>query len=128
MADKETIAAELKKHIRGKGITQKEAAEKVGLSSPHFSNLLNAQEPIGYAAARRICDAFPEISITFLMTGEGSLLGGAPVQHLENVKISGSNNGNVSITSGAAALKAENERLKAENEWLRGMVEALTKK
>lgn len=73
MADRYTIAAELKAYISAHARTQKEAADKCKISPPHFANLLNGKEAIGYSASRRIAGAFPEIDPDYLLTGEGVL-------------------------------------------------------
>jgi len=132
-ANKETIAAELKAYIKERSRTQKDVAERAGISTPHLSNLLNGQEAISYSAARKICDIFPELNIDYLMKGEGSLTGRTSVQHLNHVRNTGNIVNGGSVIQGDAALAAENAQLReqlaqanAEKDRLLGIIETLT--
>ena len=126
-ANKETIAATLKAYLSTRVHTQKEAADLCGISTPHFANLLNARETIGFAATRKICDAFPEINSDYLLKGEGSLLkvGAQPTTPIERPKI---------YTDSASAqeeilkLREELARKTREADRLLGIIETLTKK
>ena len=127
-ASKETIARELKEYIRKKGLTQKEAADKIGVSPSHLANLLNARESIGFASARRICDAFPEISTQFLLLGEGQLLQSSPLQ-IQNVDRSPNSTINqVSRDAEVAQLREQLAQANEEKARLLGIIESMTKK
>lgn len=119
-ANRLTIAAQLKAYIASSSIRQKDAAEKCGISAPHFANLLNGREGIGFAAARRICDAFPEINPTFLITGDGELLKRGP--RPAAVDRSASQADEISHLREQLAQKT------AENARLLGIIEKLTDK
>ena len=129
MDTKETIANALKGHIRKKGITQREAAYKIGISPSHLANLLNAREAIGYASARKICDAFPEINVSYIMTGDGDLLGSGNI-NINQVDHSPHS----TITQGAdhdkevTQLREQLAQAQAEKERLLGIIDNLTKK
>lgn len=116
-ANRLTIAAQLKAYISGAAIRQKDAAEKCGISAPHFANLLNGREGIGFAAARRICDAFPEINQTFLITGEGELLKHGPESSRP-----------APAADELSSLREQLAQKTAENARLLGIIEKLTDK
>lgn len=135
MADRYTIAAELKAYISAHARTQKEAADKCKISPPHFANLLNGKEVIGYSASRRIAGAFPEIDPDYLMTGEGVLCPppGA-VRITQAQRVTGNGTGIQSI-NGDQAMALENAQLReqlaqerAEKQRLLGIIDNLTKK
>lgn len=134
MTNKDNIAAELKEYISAHSRTQREAAQKCGISAPHFANLLNGREPIGYSAARRIAEAFPGIDPNYLMTGEGVLVPPpGTVRISQSQRVSG---GTGIQTIGAdqalamenAQLRDQLEQCRAEKDRLLGIIETLTKK
>lgn len=134
MTNKDNIAAELKEYISAHSRTQREAAQKCGISAPHFANLLNGREPIGYSAARRIAEAFPGIDPNYLMTGEGVLVPPpGTVRISQSQRVSG---GTGIQTVGAdqalamenAQLREQLEQCRAEKDRLLGIIETLTKK
>lgn len=125
----------LRRYIKSLGLTQKEAAEKIGISAPHMANLLNGRDGMGQKKVGRICAAFPELSATYLLTGRGELLPGTHIQHLDHVNNSGSIVNGTSALSSDAALKAEvyqlREELTREREEkarLLGIIETITTK
>ncbi|MCR5071174.1 MAG: helix-turn-helix domain-containing protein [Bacteroidales bacterium] len=130
---KDRIAAELKAYINSHTHTQKEAADRCGISAPHFANLLNGKETIGYSAARKICTAFPGLDYNYLLTGLGSLeLPAGTKQIVSGYIPDESNEGALSVFS---SLQAENEALRKdlarksqENDRLLGIIEKLTEK
>lgn len=135
MADRETIAAELKAYISDHSRTQKEAAEKAGISAPHFANLLNGREAIGYSAARRIAEAFPDIDPGYLLTGEGVLCPPpGTVRIHQSQRVTGNGTG-IQAVGADQALAMENAQLREqlkqcreEKERLLGIIETITKK
>lgn len=135
MAERKTIADDLKEYIRRHGLTQREAAKKVGLSPSHIANLLNAREAIGFSAARKICDAFPDIDPYYLTTGEGVLCPPPGSVHVHQSQRVAQNGTGIQNVSGDAGLAQEVARLReqlaqsqAEKERLLGIIETLTKK
>ncbi len=135
MADRQTIAAELKAYISAHSRTQREAADKCRISPPHFANLLNGKEAIGYSASRKIAGAFPEIDPDYLLTGEGVLCPppGA-VRINQQQRVTGHGTG-IQAVGADQALLAENaqlrqqlEQVQAEKDRLLGIIETLTKK
>lgn len=135
MADKHTIAAELKAYISAHSRTQKEAADKCKISPPHFANLLNGKEAIGFSASRRIAGAFPEIDPDYLMTGEGVLCPPpGTVRISQSQRVTGNGTG-IQTIGADQALAMENAQLReqlqqaqADKERLLGIIETITKK
>lgn len=135
MADRQTIAAELKTYISAHSRTQREAADKCRISPPHFANLLNGKEAIGYSASRKIAGAFPEIDPDYLLTGDGVLTPpSGTVRISQSQKVSGGGTGIQSVGADQA-LAMENAQLReqlaqahAEKDRLLGIIETLTKK
>lgn len=124
------IAEELRTYLLTKVRTQRELADKIGVSQTHLSNYLRGSERISRKVADRIVELWPEIREAFILTGDGELLYGH-VQHLENVKNSGSIV-NVAADSNLRAevveLRAALERERTEKERLLGIIETLTTK
>ena len=125
----------LRRYIKSRGMTQKEAAEKIGISAPHMANLLNGRDGMGQKKVGKIVSAFPELSEAYLLTGEGSLIDRGPVQHLDHVRNSGNIVNGGSVIQGDAALAAENAQLREqlakaneEKDRLLGIIETLTNK
>lgn len=135
-ADKETIAEEIRNYFKRIGLRNYEIAEKIGISKSHLSNLLSGRSGFGYITAHKFAAIFPELSVPFLVSGEGQLIGKAPSQNVTNVTNSGNiANGPISINQGPAALAAENAQLREqlarkteENDRLLGIIDNLTKK
>lgn len=121
----------LRRYIKSKGLTQKEAAQMVGISAPHMANLLNGRDGMGQKKVGKIVAAFPELSESYLLTGKGTLTGGN-VQHLEHVTNSGQIvNGSIMDTDVAlrAEVKQLREQLDREREEkarLLGIIETMT--
>lgn len=135
MTNKDNIAAELKEYISAHSRTQREAAQKCGISAPHFANLLNGREPIGYSAARRIAEAFPGIDPDYLMTGEGVLVPPPGTVKIHQAQRVGNGGTGIQTISSDQALVLENahlreqvKQLKANEDRLLGIIETLTKK
>ena len=135
MYDRETIAAELKAYITAHSRTQREAAERCHISAPHFANLLNGREAIGYSAARRIAEGFPGIDPNYLMTGEGVLCPPTGTIHIkQSQSVAGGSTGIQTISSDQA-LAMENAQLreqlaqaKEREDRLLGIIDTLTQK
>lgn len=135
MDDRQTIAAALKAYISSHSRTQREAAEKAHISPPHFANLLNGREAIGYSAARRIAEAFPGIDPDYLMTGEGVLVPPPGTVRIHQAQRVGNGGTGIQTISSDQALGIENaqlreqvKQLKANEDRLLGIIETLTKK
>lgn len=134
MDDRQTIGENIRHHIKAQGLNQREAADRIGISAPHFANLLNGHEKIGYNVARKIFDAFPEIDPGYLLTGEGVL---CPPPGTVRISQSQKVNGGTGIQAVGAdqALAIENaqlrqqlEQCRAEKDRLLGIIETLTKR
>lgn len=135
MQDKEAIAAALKDYIARNARTQKEAADRAGISAPHFANLLNGREKIGYSAACRIAAAFPEINPDFLLTGEGVLVPPPGTVHInQHQSVSGGGTGVQTITQSCALemevkqLREQLAQAKEREDRLLGIIDTLTQK
>lgn len=135
MKTQQEIGAELREYLLTKASTQRELADKIGVSSPHLSNYLRGTERISRKVADRIVELWPEIREAFLLTGDGPLLhGGGNVQHLERVTNSGQIvNGpmyseDAALRKQVADLTRELEREREQNARLLGIIETMTGK
>lgn len=133
-ANQQQIADALREYLLTKERSQRDIAKKIGKSPAHISNYLRGAERISRQVAERIVELWPEIRLAFLLSGDGPLLHGQPVQHLDHVTIGG-NNLNGSTINGDQALALENAQLReqlakaqAEKDRLLGIIDNLTKK
>lgn len=122
----------VKNYIEEHCLVQKDIAQQMGISPASFNNMLAGRDAIGKRRAQKLHDIFG-FDIVFLITGEGSLFGGGPVQHVEVSHNSGSSRQNVTVSAPSqdadvAALKAQVEALKAENTRLWSMIDRMTGK
>lgn len=135
MDDRQTIGENFRRYIKSRGLNQREAADRIGISPPHLANLLNGKEKIGYIVAQKMTEAFPEVDAGYLMTGEGVLCpppGSVRIHQAQ--RVSGGGTGIQSVGADQA-LAMENAQLRtqldlcrAEKERLLGIIETLTKK
>lgn len=133
-ANQQQIADALRDYLLTKERSQRDIARKIGKSPAHISNYLRGAERISRQVAEKIVELWPEVRLAFLLSGDGPLLHGQSVQHLEHVTIGG-NNLNGSTINGDQALALENAQLReqlakaqAEKERLLGIIDNLTKK
>lgn len=135
MDDRQKRGETLRRYIKSLGMTQREAAKRIGISPPHLANILNAKDSMGQKVVEKICNAFPEISAAYLLTGEGVLCPppGAVRIH-QSQRVTGNGTGIQSIGADQA-LAMENAQLReqlqqaqAEKERLLGIIETITKK
>ncbi len=123
----------IRAYIERNGLTQRDVAEKMGISTSACNNMLAGRDPIGKRRAQKLHELFG-FSIPFLIMGEGPTFGDGNSPHTVHVEAnhnSGTNHQNVTVSSpdaNVAALTAQVDALKAENEWLRQMVTKLTEK
>lgn len=82
MKNTEKVVAEIKAYLRENDISVTEAAARLGVSQQAVSNQLSGRK-IGANVARNWASAFG-FNATYLMTGEGSLLGGSEPSTPEN--------------------------------------------
>lgn len=135
MDDRQTIGENIRHYIKSKGLNQREAADRIGISPPHLANLLNGREPIGYSSAKKISEAFPEIDPGYLLTGEGVLCPPpGTVRISQSQRVTGNGTGIQSIGADQA-LAMENAQLREqlkqcreEKDRLLGIIETITKK
>lgn len=134
MDDRQTIGENFRRYIKSRGLNQREAADRIGISPPHLANLLNGKEKIGYIVAHKMAEAFPEMDVGYLMTGEGVLVPPpGTVRISQSQRVSG---GTGIQTIGAdqalamenAQLRDQLEQCRAEKDRLLGIIETLTKK
>lgn len=99
----DSIGRKLKEHFDSVGITQKEIAELIGVSSQYINAVFNDRKPLGKKNAEKLANLFG-LSISFLLTGEGKMLV-APSQQVigdhnnataNNVSGDGNHVGNIS--------------------------------
>lgn len=140
MDDRQTIGENIRHYIKGQGLNQREAADRIGISPPHLANLLNGREAIGYSSAKKISEAFPEIDPGYLLTGEGVLCpppGTVRIQRAQRVTGNGNivNGAGTQMITGDQALVIENaqlrdqlEKCREEKDRLLGIIETLTKR
>ena len=135
------ISEALKYHFGNIGVTQKDMADKLGVSQGYIAQMLNGRQQFGRAAAKKWQEAFG-ISASWLMTGEGEMLVEQPRDGLTGtVDLSShhvSGGGNV-VASGSATvqqtgtnsavtemLARQNEMLARQNEMLMKSIDRLT--
>jgi len=134
MDDRQTIGENIRRHIKSKGLNQREAADRIGISPPHFANLLNGRENIGYGVSQKIVAAFPEIDPGYLLTGEGVLCPPPGTVRISQAqRVTGHGTGIQSVGDQALALenaqlREQLEQAQAEKDRLLGIIETLTKK
>ncbi len=56
------------------GLNAAEFSKKVKINSSVVSNILNAKNQPSFDAVQKIIDAYPEVNVTWLMTGRGAML------------------------------------------------------
>ena len=132
MKTQQEIGAELREYLLSKEATQRELAEKIGVSAPHLSNYLRGSERISRKVAERIVELWPEIREAFLLTGDGPLLrGGVHIQQTHNTN-NGDGSGCIHVGSDevlrqqVADLQRELEREREQNARLLGIIETMT--
>ena len=135
MDDRKTIGENFRRHIKSRGLNQREAADRIGISPPHLANLLNGKENIGYNVAQKMAEAFPGVDAGYLMTGEGVLVPPpGTVRISQSQRVSGGGTGIQAIGADQALalenaqLREQLEQCRTEKERLLGIIETLTKK
>jgi transcriptional regulator with XRE-family HTH domain len=77
-----TVKDRLKIYLSYKGIRQSKFSEAVGLSKAFVNNIVNSIQP---STLDRIAKQFPDLSKSWLLTGEGEMLNTSSVsQRVEN--------------------------------------------
>lgn len=125
----------LRRYIKSQGMTQRQAAEKIGISPPHMANLLNGRDGMGQKKVGKIVAAFPELSEAYLLTGEGVLCPPpGTVRISQSQRVTGNGTG-IQAVGADQALAMENAQLREqlkqcrdEKDRLLGIIETLTKK
>lgn len=107
------IGLALRDYLLTKERTQRDLAEKIGISTAHLSNYLRGAERISRNVAERIVEIWPEIRIAFLLSGDGDLL--AP-------RVAAARPDEL------ASLREQLAQKTAENARLLGIIEKLTDK
>lgn len=106
------IGEPLKAYFKEKGITQRQLAERLGVSQPYVNALLNGEKEFGKKQAKLFGEMFG-ISPVWLLTGEGEML----LSHIGHTQIGSSNKidrSPINVGSGV-----ELEQLRKENELLK---------
>ena len=111
------IADQLREYLLTKERTQRDLADKIGVSPTHLSNYLRGAERISRKVAERIVELWPEIRLAFLLSGDGSLT------EAPRVVSSGP-----SLVDEVTNLREQLERKSRENDRLLGIIEKLTEK
>lgn len=117
----------LREYFEKKGIMQKDVCAATGMGVGTLSNILSGRFQISKNAARKLAEAYG-FSIPFLITGEGQLLTGSPLQ-IQNVDRSPhATISQVSRDAEVAQLREQLAQANAEKDRLLGIIEGLTKK
>ena len=111
------IGEELRDYLLTKERTQRDLADRIGVSPTHLSNYLRGAERISRKVAERIVELWPEIRLAFLLSGDGSLT------EAPRVVSSGP-----SLADEVTSLREQLERKSRENDRLLGIIEKLTEK
>ncbi len=77
-----SVKERLKAYLSYKKIGQAKFAQAAGLSRSFVNNIVNSIQP---STLERITKQFPDLSKSWLLTGEGEMLNAQPIeQHVEN--------------------------------------------
>ena len=125
MDDIATRGENLRRYFKAQGLTQKEAADRIGISTPHLSNMLNGHENFGVKKVKNIVAAFPEVSEAYLLTGQGQLVPGGAVRRPERDVLGVGEN---SLVAEIEDLRAQLERERGEKARLLGIIESMSGK
>lgn len=124
----------LRRYIKSQGMTQRQAAEKIGISAPHMANILNGRDGMGQKKVGKIVAAFPEIDPGYLLTGEGVLCpppGSVRIHQSQRVAANGTGIqaiGDHALAVENAQLREQLAQVRAEKDRLLGIIETLTSK
>lgn len=78
--EEENVAVRLKLFMDQMGISNSQFADQCGIPRPSLSQLLNGRnKKISDVIVRQIHDRYPELSVLWLMFGEGSMLNPTPL-------------------------------------------------
>ena len=111
------IANELRDYLLTKERTQRELADKIGVSTAHLSNYLRGAERISRKVAERIVELWPEVRLAFILSGDGSLLDAQTREPAQTAAV-----------DEVAHLRELLEKKSRENDRLLGIIEKLTEK
>lgn len=88
----ETIKERLVAYLKYKGINKSEFGRIIGVSNAYISSIRKSIQP---DKAEKIAASFPDLNISWLMTGEGEMLKGSVSQNANgdnNTQIAGNGN------------------------------------
>ena len=118
------VKERLKKFIASKGLGQKAFEIECGLSNGYVNNI---RRSVTIEKARQILERYPELNISWLMTGEGEMLRTSPTHTVVTGDVSGSGNnfiaGNGNVVNDASA--SYNSDPKAEDAEIIETLEAI---
>lgn len=78
--EEDNVAIRLKLFMEKMGISNSQFADQCGIPRPSLSQLLNGRnKKISDVIVRQIHDRYPELSVLWLMFGEGSMLNPTPL-------------------------------------------------
>lgn len=117
--------------LKDKGISQAEAARRVGIATTVISNIIRGRRQLSVALSERISTALG-VSASWLLTGEGEMEvdGWAPptrVPQAATAVATSTTEENTRLHRENSELRAEVERLRKQVERLMSVVENLTK-
>lgn len=112
MTGKSSVKCRIKEFLLYKGIGQSKFEKNCGLSNGYVNNIKNG---IGSAILEKILTTYPELSRTWLVTGEGEMLVSSPVHH-NTITIDASGDTATASGDNSVALTGSNAQYNASGD------------